>query len=69
MTFRPTVLQVIPALDAGGAERTTVEIARAIVEAGGRALVATRGGRLVAEVEAVGGEVFLMPVHSKNPLT
>ncbi|MEQ8748201.1 MAG: glycosyltransferase family 4 protein, partial [Amphiplicatus sp.] len=36
---------------------------------GGRALVATRGGRLVAEVEAAGGKLFLMPVHSKNPLT
>jgi len=69
MTFRATVLQVIPALDAGGAERTTVEIARAVVEAGGRALVATRGGRLVAEIEAAGGKVFPMPVHSKNPLT
>ncbi len=69
MTFRATVLQVIPALDAGGAERTTVEIARAVVEAGGRALVATRGGRLVEEIEAAGGEVFPMPVHSKNPLT
>ena len=31
------VLQVIPALDAGGAERTTVDIAEAITAAGGRA--------------------------------
>ncbi len=69
MTFRATVLQVIPALDAGGAERTTVEIARAVVDAGGRALVAARGGRLAAEIEAAGGEVFPMPVHSKSPLT
>lgn len=67
MTFRGAVLQVIPALSSGGAERTTVEMARAIVEAGGRALVATRGGRLEDEIAHVGGKVFRMPVHSKNP--
>ncbi len=63
-----TVLQVIPELDAGGAERTTVEIARAIVAAGGRALVASRGGRMVPELEAAGAEFFAMPAQSKNPL-
>lgn len=67
MHFDKTVLQVIPELETGGAERTTVEIARAIVAAGGRALVATRGGRMSAEILAAGGEVFPMPVHSKNP--
>lgn len=66
--FSATVLQVIPALDAGGAERTTLEIARAVVEAGGQALVASRGGRLGAQIEALGGRVVPMPVHSKNPL-
>jgi glycosyltransferase involved in cell wall biosynthesis len=67
--FDRTVLQVIPALDAGGAERTTVEMTAAIVAAGGRALVATAGGRLAAEVEKAGGQVIAMPVQSKNPLT
>ncbi|MFQ5563220.1 MAG: glycosyltransferase family 4 protein [Parvularculaceae bacterium] len=69
MSFSYTVLQVIPALDAGGAERTTAEIARAVTSAGGRALVASRGGRLAADIEAAGGQIFRMPVHSKNPLT
>ena len=64
-----TILQIIPALDAGGAERTTVEIARAIVEAGGRALVVSAGGRLEKEITAAGGEVLRAPVHSKNPVT
>lgn len=67
MHFDKTVLQVIPELEAGGAERTTVEIARAIVEAGGRALIATRGGRLEKEAKAAGAQIFPMPVHSKNP--
>ena len=43
---QPTILQVIPRLDTGGAELSTIEITEAIVRAGGRALVATEGGRL-----------------------
>ena len=61
------ILQVIPELNAGGAERTTLEVAQAIVEAGGRALVASEGGRLEAELEALGGELIRMPVATKNP--
>src|SRR5438067_5235316 len=41
-----TVLQVIPSLNAGGAERTTIDLARALTAAGFRALVASEGGRL-----------------------
>lgn len=66
-TPAPNVLQVIPELDAGGAERTTVDVARAIIASGGKALVATRGGRLQGDIEASGGLVFNLPVHSKNP--
>jgi glycosyltransferase involved in cell wall biosynthesis len=69
MAFSRAVLQVVPALDSGGAERSAVEIAAAIVEAGGRALVASSGGRLAGEIVAAGGRVIPMPVHSKNPLT
>lgn len=65
----PTILQIIPNLDSGGAERTTVEMTRAIVADGGRALVATRGGRLAAAVEAAGGRIIRLPVHAKDPLT
>lgn len=62
------ILQVIPQLDAGGAERTTLEVAEAIVAAGGRALVASQGGRLEGELKAVGGELFRLPMATKNPL-
>ena len=61
------VLQVIPALDAGGAERTTVDVAEAITAAGGRALVATEGGRLVGELQAKGGIWVPFPADCKNP--
>jgi glycosyltransferase involved in cell wall biosynthesis len=64
-----SVLQVIPALDAGGAERTAVDVARAVVASGGKAWIATKGGRLQAEAEAAGAKMILGPFDSKNPLT
>ncbi len=64
-----TVLQIIPSLDAGGAERTTVDIAGALAEAGARALVASAGGRLVSELQARGGIWIPFPADSKNPLS
>ncbi|MBT5899296.1 MAG: glycosyltransferase family 4 protein [Rhodospirillaceae bacterium] len=64
-----TVLQVIPALGAGGGvERGTVEIAEAIADAGGRALVVSVGGSQVHEITRVGGEHIELPLHSKNPV-
>ncbi|NQY96557.1 MAG: glycosyltransferase family 4 protein [Henriciella sp.] len=64
-----TILQVIPDLSAGGAERTTVEMAEAITGAGGRALVASAGGRLEDALKVAGGELIQMNAASKNPLT
>ena len=63
-----TVLQIIPALEAGGAERTTVDMAAALAEAGARPLVATEGGRLVGELQAKGGIWVPFPANTKNPL-
>lgn len=65
----PCVLQIVPRMEAGGVERGTVEIARAIVEHGGIALVASAGGAMVRELERAGAEHFEMPLDSKNPLT
>jgi glycosyltransferase involved in cell wall biosynthesis len=64
-----TILQVIPSLDAGGAERTTVDIARTLVRDGFRSLVATEGGRLESVLFADGSEVIRLPVNSKAPGT
>jgi glycosyltransferase involved in cell wall biosynthesis len=63
------VLQVVPRLDTGGVERGTMEIAEAICAAGGRALVATSGGRLEHRIARAGGEIYPMNVDSKNPAT
>ncbi len=63
-----SVLQVIPRLDAGGAERTTIDIAEALVAAGARALVASEGGRMASDLQAVGGVLIPFPAASKNPI-
>jgi glycosyltransferase involved in cell wall biosynthesis len=63
-----TLLQVVPELETGGAEQTTIDVANAVVRAGGKALVATRGGRMAARLEADGGRLAQMPVQTKNPL-
>ena len=63
-----TILQIVPELDAGGAERTTIDIAAALVDSGARALVASAGGRLVSELQARGGLWIPFPAKTKNPL-
>lgn len=63
-----TLLQVVPELETGGAEQSTIDVAQAVVRAGGTALVATRGGRMVSRLEADGGRMAQMPVQTKNPL-
>ena len=62
-----TVLQVIPRLQAGGAENGTLQVSAALVAAGHRALVATEGGRLEEQLRASGAEALYLPVASKNP--
>jgi len=62
-----SVLQVTPELNAGGVERTTLEIAEAISRAGGLALVASAGGRLEPDLETAGGELIKLPLQTKNP--
>lgn len=64
-----TVLQVIPRLETGGAERTTLDVAAAVVAAGGRAIVVSQGGRMVGELEAAGATHIAMPAASKAVVT
>jgi glycosyltransferase involved in cell wall biosynthesis len=63
------VLQIIPELDIGGAEMTTLEIATALGVAGGDAFVMSAGGRLSEPLQAAGATLINAPMASKNPLT
>ena len=65
----PVVLQVLPALETGGVERGTVEIAAALSAAGARPVVVSVGGLLVRDVERAGRRHITLPVDSKNPAT
>ena len=61
------IVQILPALNQGGVERGTIEVAEAIVKAGGEAVVISNGGRLERQLLRVGATHFCLPVHSKNP--
>jgi glycosyltransferase involved in cell wall biosynthesis len=65
---RPAILQVLPALTAGGVERGTLEVAAALAASGFRPLVASAGGRMVAELEALGARHVSLPLDRKAPL-
>jgi len=61
-----TVVQLIPALRSGGAERSALEIARALVQAGHRSVVISAGGRLVDQLKAEGSEHVTLDIGSKS---
>jgi glycosyltransferase involved in cell wall biosynthesis len=63
-----TVLIVTPTLDAGAADIGAVELVRIQQNAGHRAIVVSRAGRLVADITAAGAEFVSLNVASKNPL-
>jgi glycosyltransferase involved in cell wall biosynthesis len=65
---RPAVImQVLPALVTGGVERGTIDVAAAIVQAGGTALVASAGGPMVHELERLGARHLTVPLDRKTP--
>ncbi len=64
---QPVVLQVIPALGAGGAEQGCIDVAKALVEHGAKAIVVSNGGMRVSELTRANVLHINMPVHSKNP--
>lgn len=66
---RRTVMQLLPALESGGVERSTLEIAEALVAAGHRALVVSAGGRLVPRLQALGAEHIALDIGRKSPAT
>jgi glycosyltransferase involved in cell wall biosynthesis len=61
-----TVIQLIPAMRSGGAERSALEIARALVSAGHRSVVISAGGRLVQQLQAEGSEHITLDLGRKS---
>src|SRR6478735_4001279 len=63
---RLTVVQLLPALEAGGAERSALEVARALVAAGHRSIVVSAGGRMVEQLQREGSEHVSLPIGAKS---
>ena len=63
------VLQLLPALDSGGVERGTLEIARALVAAGHESAVLSKGGRLVEQLQREGSRHLARDLGRKSPTT
>ncbi len=63
------VLQVVPELNAGGVEGTTLEIAQALIAEGHKAHVVSAGGRMEDELIHMGGILHKTDIGSKNLLT
>lgn len=66
---KPTILQIIPELGAGGAEQGCIDIAEALIRGEARSIVISHGGHRIRELQRLGAEHIDLPVHSKNPLT
>ncbi|MEP6485271.1 MAG: glycosyltransferase [Rudaea sp.] len=66
---RLTVVQLLPALNAGGVERSTLEIGRALVAAGHRSIVISAGGGLVDALTAQGSEHVVVDIGAKRLAT
>ncbi|EWS77662.1 glycosyltransferase family 4 protein [Xylella taiwanensis] len=66
---RITVVQLLPTLCAGGVERSTLEIAAALVQAGHRAVVISAGGPLITPLVSSGAEHLTLDIGRKSLLT
>ncbi|MGB0732337.1 MAG: glycosyltransferase [Pontibacterium sp.] len=63
------VVQFLPDLDAGGVERGTLEVAKALVDAGHESLVVSNGGRMVEQLEAEGSQHVQWDLGTKSLFT
>jgi glycosyltransferase involved in cell wall biosynthesis len=64
-----TVVQCVPALDSGGVEQTTIDIASAIASANHRSVVISAGGRLVPTLLQQGSEHIQLDIGKKSLMT
>jgi len=61
------VMQVLPTLESGGVETGTIDIAKALLQKGHRAIVVSAGGQMVSQLDDIGASHIKLPVQSKNP--
>lgn len=61
------ILQIIPNMEIGGAEKTVIEIASFLKQREFSSLVLTSGGKLINNLYANNIEVIILPIDNKNP--
>ncbi len=59
-------MQLLPALDGGGVERSTIEIAQALADAGHRSLVVSAGGHWLPRLRDTGTTHIELPIGRKS---
>nr|VFK50906.1 MAG: Glycosyltransferase involved in cell wall bisynthesis [Candidatus Kentron sp. TUN] len=64
-----TVVQLLPAMDTGGVEKGTLELARHLVRNGHRAIVISDSGRMLPALLEAGAEHLCWDIGVKSPLT
>lgn len=64
-----SVVQLLPALNVGGVERGTLEVAKELVKRGHRSIVISAGGRLVDELISSGSEHIQLNIGRKSPFS
>lgn len=64
-----TVVQLLPAMDAGGVEKGTLELSRYLVRHGHRAIVISDGGRMLPALLDSGAEHLCWDIGKKSPRT
>jgi glycosyltransferase involved in cell wall biosynthesis len=67
MEKRKTILQIIPSLNSGGIERGVVEINSYLIKHDFNSIVLSSGGKMVYQIEQVGGIHITLNVDTKNP--
>jgi glycosyltransferase involved in cell wall biosynthesis len=64
----PVIMQIIPALGAGGAEQGCIDVAAGLVQAGAMSIIVSSGGPRTHDLARSGATHITLPVHSKNPI-
>jgi len=63
------ILQILPALEVGGVERGTIDLARYLTLNGHKSVVVSGGGRLVRRLDEVGARHYCLAVGRKSPFS
>lgn len=63
------ILQILPELNYGGVETGTIDFVKYLISHNHKAVVVSAGGRLVKELEAIGGRHYSLEVNKKSILS